>query len=358
MEHLTQRDFRALLSFLREGYAVRDHESFVSYLLSGITRLVPAILVGYAEMNPSAKTSLNRFHPGGIASTATDREWEAHMHEHPVLAHNRRTGDGRALKISDFVDQRAFRRSGLYNSIYRRMGIEDALCFALPSNPARIIGMALHRERRNFTERERRLLNLVRGHLIQAWHNAKAFTEIQKRFAAAQQALEQVDRGVVILDPRGRVRLMTSRARQSIHKYFGSAAHLNSRLPEELEKWIKHHQSCNGEGEIEKSKTPFVRETEDGRLVIRLLPDLGQSLLLFNEHQAGINPARLAQLGLSLREAEVLAWVTRGKTNSEIASIVDLSSRTVQKHLEHIFQKLGVETRTAAAARALDQISH
>ena len=47
----------------------------------------------------------------------------------------------------------------------------------------------------------------------------------------------------------------------------------------------------------------------------------------------------------------MLAWVARGRTNSEIGSILSISSRTIQKHLEHIFQKLGVESRTAAASR-------
>jgi DNA-binding CsgD family transcriptional regulator len=54
-------------------------------------------------------------------------------------------------------------------------------------------------------------------------------------------------------------------------------------------------------------------------------------------------------LDLTRRETDILAWVTRGKTNSEIGKILSISPRTVGKHLEHIYQKLGVETRTAAA---------
>lgn len=55
---------------------------------------------------------------------------------------------------------------------------------------------------------------------------------------------------------------------------------------------------------------------------------------------------------LTAREAEVLLWVARGKTNRDIAEILGMSPRTVNKHLEHVFEKLGVETRTAAAAAA------
>jgi DNA-binding NarL/FixJ family response regulator len=59
---------------------------------------------------------------------------------------------------------------------------------------------------------------------------------------------------------------------------------------------------------------------------------------------------------LTAREAEVLYWVIQGKTNRDIGEILSLSPRTVHKHLEHVFDKLGVETRTAAAALALGKV--
>lgn len=62
--------------------------------------------------------------------------------------------------------------------------------------------------------------------------------------------------------------------------------------------------------------------------------------------------ARLEEAALTPREREVLTWVARGKTNRDIADILGMSHRTVNKHLEHIFEKLGVETRAAAAALA------
>lgn len=69
------------------------------------------------------------------------------------------------------------------------------------------------------------------------------------------------------------------------------------------------------------------------------------------EPAGGAAPARPIHT-MTARESEVLLWVTRGKTNRDIAEIIGISPRTVNKHLEHIFEKLGVETRTAAAAVA------
>jgi DNA-binding CsgD family transcriptional regulator len=71
------------------------------------------------------------------------------------------------------------------------------------------------------------------------------------------------------------------------------------------------------------------------------LPDAG----------AGLQP--LVDVGVSRREAEVLSWVAEGKRNCEIGVILGLSPRTVQQHLFRAYQKLGVETRTAAAVKVL-----
>lgn len=68
------------------------------------------------------------------------------------------------------------------------------------------------------------------------------------------------------------------------------------------------------------------------------------------QQEAHLN--RLLAADLTPRETEVLTWLSRGKTNRDIADILGMSHRTVNKHLEHIFEKLGVETRAAAAGLA------
>ncbi len=65
----------------------------------------------------------------------------------------------------------------------------------------------------------------------------------------------------------------------------------------------------------------------------------------------------LEKLGISPREAEVLLWVAQGKGNHEIAAILDLSVATVKKHTIHIFEKLGVESRSAAMLRAIEVLA-
>jgi DNA-binding CsgD family transcriptional regulator len=62
---------------------------------------------------------------------------------------------------------------------------------------------------------------------------------------------------------------------------------------------------------------------------------------------------RLREFGLTPREGEILAWVARGKTNPQIAETLLITTSTVRKHLENIYPKLGVQTRTAAVTRLL-----
>ncbi len=74
------------------------------------------------------------------------------------------------------------------------------------------------------------------------------------------------------------------------------------------------------------------------------------------ERRTELSADLLQQLGLTARQAEVLLWLAQGKTTPEISIILSVSSGTVHKHVEHIFQKLGVETRTAAAQRAYETL--
>ncbi len=81
--------------------------------------------------------------------------------------------------------------------------------------------------------------------------------------------------------------------------------------------------------------------------------DLGETMWLLRVRVAGETPAgRIAMAALTPRETEVLSWIAKGKTNRDVGEILGMSPRTVNKHLEHVFEKLGVETRAAAAALA------
>jgi DNA-binding CsgD family transcriptional regulator len=97
-------------------------------------------------------------------------------------------------------------------------------------------------------------------------------------------------------------------------------------------------------------------EAAEGALELALIAwhHDNEALIRLTEVNPREDAARLQErLKLTGREAEVLLWISYGKSNADISEVLTVSPRTVQKHLERIFEKLGVETRAAAAAMAI-----
>ena len=354
MERLAERDVEALLDFLGKIYRLDNLGGFVETLLAALPLLVPAEVVAFSDMRSDPNLSKNLTNPSGLVPPILNEAFQRHINGHPVLTHNVTTGDGSAVRFADFLTQRKHRELALYNEFFRQLGIEDGLCIALAIPKPRVVGIGLHRDRWSFTERDKLVMNLVRPHLVQAWRNAKAVERLQGQIGLIRKALEMTDRGVMALDPSGRTRFATPRARSLIEEFFGGFS--LRRLPEVLECWLRRQQALLGSKEVAPALTPLEIVREGKRLLGRLIPDDGINWLLLDEKITEIRSASLTRLGLTRRESEILVWVAQGKTNGEIASILGVSPRTVHKHMEHIFVKFGVETRTAAARVAFRAI--
>ncbi len=169
------------------------------------------------------------------------------------------------------------------------------------------------------------------------------------------QALELSGQGVILLTKNGRVLLISPRARSWLAEYFGaSPSRSTNRLPDSLRRWRKRQEAQFGGADgVPPPRTPFISERGRKRLVVRHLCNAETCHLFLEEQPTARQAAAFVPPDMTRREIEVLQWVAQGKTNMEIGSILGLSHRTVQKHLEHVFKKLGVETRTAAATLVL-----
>ena len=348
---LTSRELEATLNFLRELYVLRDLDGFIRHIITALPRLVPSDHTSFNEVNPRA----GRNRPLSAPEIPPDllRVFEHYMDEHPLIRHYKRTADGRALKISDFLSVEEFHRLSLYKEFFKQLHVNHQMAFVLPSPRPLVVGIALNRDQCDFTEQERLLVNLLRDHIVQAYRNADAVTRSQRDLELIKQGIETSTLGLVLLGTDGRPSVITTRARHWLRTYFGSPARSQHGLPEVLQRWIRHDESTFASVRgVPSPRQPLMVRKDQGSLVIRLVRAPDRILLLLEERRAR-EPRSFESLGLSRREAEVLCWVTEGKTNPEIGLILGTRSKTVSKHLERVYQKLGVENRTAAATLAL-----
>ena len=170
----------------------------------------------------------------------------------------------------------------------------------------------------------------------------------------ARNALDAFGYASITVRPGdGRLMWQTPLARDLLLAYWGTSA---PETPAPILAWLRRHLP-DAQRNIEPPK--LTAELGSRRLTIRLHRQTGDDdwLIVMREvsDDAIIESMSLA-FKLTAREAEVLYWVVKGKINRDIGDILGSSPATVKKHLERIFVKLGVETRTAAAGMAMNRI--
>jgi DNA-binding NarL/FixJ family response regulator len=164
-------------------------------------------------------------------------------------------------------------------------------------------------------------------------------------------ALDATGRFLLATDQSARLLWCTPKAKQLLAELFPAVAGQGPSLPPAVVEQIKQLRQPAARATARSCLEVGVR-----RIELSFLSSIGPDELLFRlaEVTAGGDEQLLQQtLQLTGREAEVLLWISRGKSNREIGEILHISPRTVNKHLEQVFVKLGVENRASAAARAV-----
>jgi DNA-binding CsgD family transcriptional regulator len=138
-----------------------------------VQELVPCQEIGYNEVDAETNEIFMILDPPEADIPGLREGFARTAHQHPVITHHRESGDGSARSISDFLTEEEFHATDLYKEVYSRMGAEDQLAFILPSPPEMIVGIAMNRPTRGFSDDERELVELVRPHLSQAFRDAR-----------------------------------------------------------------------------------------------------------------------------------------------------------------------------------------
>lgn len=179
---------------------------------------------------------------------------------------------------------------------------------------------------------EREVIARVQTHLEINQLRRSVEDELALRLDAENQLARSLDQAIVITDADGSIVF-------------------TSRLAEDL-----LHRHCN---DYERGRLPASLSRPENGLLTRRFDEAGRDdlhCIILEEKSPSPRPASLMRLGLTTREAEVLFWIAQGKSNPDIATILGAGVRTIHKHVENIFRKIGCETRAAAAVAAQDQL--
>jgi DNA-binding CsgD family transcriptional regulator len=360
METLSHHDLLALNRAIAEIYSARDLESFYQSIFRTFQGLINYELCSCNDVS---------LHHSRIVRLVTSSDecigitgkllpvLNTHLHEHPLFPY---WLSGRVVKTTDYASRQQFKTTAVYNEYYRHLDTEMQIVFSFPVSQENLLTIAMSRKSGDFSERDRLILTFLKPHLMGSLRNVKELGSIRLERDLLQKGAEAERQGVILFQADGMVLCISAVATEMLEKYCNTTLVEGHTLPGNLWQWFEaevHPPSLfpnNGEARGFPSRVgrePLVVIKEDKHLTIKLLHDFttGDYILFMIEMDPALQLQNLQKYGLTRRESDVLLWLAQRKTNVEIAIILGMSKRTVEKHLEHIFVKLGVETRGAAA---------
>ena len=335
MPWLADTDLGAARRFTRALVEARTQAELRRRILQGLGELVPAELLTWDRVELATGAVRHEAVPAEAEPPGAFTAIVSDATRHPLLsAHAGRRRE--ALRLSEAVEPRRLSHSELYGDLLHRSGVEYAIAIGLrPQREATVVA-GLGRTERQFSERDRDVLDLVRPAVEDALRTAQA----RARLVRALAVNPPPGTAVVLLDRYGEIEHASPDAVRWLAEHFGAAEHPGW-LPGPVADWLAL-----------PPRPALVSVREGRRLSVHLLPGDPHALLL-EEEVDGFRQEALRRLGLSDRETEVLCAAMAMDDEAEIAWELFLSLHTVRQRLERLEAKLSVRTAAEAIARAL-----
>jgi DNA-binding CsgD family transcriptional regulator len=330
---------RRALDFVGEAHGAADLAELRTFLPAALHGLIRSDYASYNEIDDMGRVRAALVTPE-LQPEQIER-WGHYARQNPLVLRFARTRDGRAYRFSDVMTREQLDRLELFSEFYEPLGLRHQIAFALPSPAELTIGLALTRGGRDYAERDRELLNLVRPHLIQVYRNVQERERAAALIEALRAGVEEESTALAVLD-RDKVAFASAAA----ERWLRALGWRPSRpAPREL------LASARGG----RSWEPLLLSADGRAVLVRRLagPRQGSAVLVFEPRRSGLAASTLRGLGLTRREAEVLDALAAGASTEDVAAKLGMSRRTIYKHTQRIHAKLGSHDRAQAIATAL-----
>lgn len=348
MEDISRKDLIALLSAIERLHSDNSPLTLAERTLRAVMSLIPNEITSFdAFGNDSHYNGYLWYSPAGTVSEERVERLGELVHEHPMFQDVLGSQRTATAKISQYIPLAKFQETALYHEFYKHIGGDTQMLTAFDVSPQLFVSCSLHQQKKDFTERDLSVLKVLAPHLKAVFRNAQIFNQLSEQQNSTNEMLDAVGYGILTLNAEMKACEQNLTAVKMLHEYFSAS----DPLPEALLEYVKNCADVFERGEVFLPAAPLIVKKIDGVLKIRVSPQFQtRTIIVFLEEIRPPSISTLIERGLSKREAEILLWIAKGKTDADIAQIAYISIRTVHKHRENIFKKLGVENRTAAAA--------
>jgi DNA-binding CsgD family transcriptional regulator len=324
-----RNDLTALLGFLEEAGSAAGTEPFTPHLIDRLTEVMVCEYARYKEIDFERRVEIAHVPCsaeldalGDDPVEVTDADWNAVPFD-PCYRATFSEPAGIFI-ASDLAARSAVssEASERWQAEFERWDLRDRMWIQI-EGPS-WAGIVFDTCDRSFGDRDRELARLLQPHLGEIWRNAS----VRRRLGAALSALEHDQgTGVLLLDGAGRVEYASGPAQRILTDHF------------EMPPRALFDDIADRRGDVDER---LLLAGDDPTIVVEASED--GSALLLSERPAGV-------AALTSRERDVMRGVEDGLSNTEIARKLWIQPTTVRKHLEHIFDKLGVRSRTAALSK-------
>ena len=348
---LSNSDLQRILFSINQLNSDHDPASLPNRTMDSVKSLVAADVVSFEGFGTDNNYEGPLwFAPVANVTTAMLASMSEYVSDHPCFDGVAASKLENSVRVSDYLPLAKFKQTTIYNEFFRQLGTDRQLVGGLHVSQELTITCSLCRLQKDYSERDCRAFDLLAPHLTAAFRQAQFFHRLRFESEQVNAALESAKLAVLTVDKDLNTQTVSATVGKLLVKYFGESALLS----DELRRYIKHHHSIFVNDEFYYPPTPFEKNFQNEKLIIRLtFHPTSRTTILFLEEFSRPSITNYAVLGLTNRESEVLFWIGQGKTDGDIGKILDISVRTVQKHVENLFRKLGVETRTSAASKIL-----
>jgi DNA-binding CsgD family transcriptional regulator len=343
-EPLRARDLRTVLDAAATIVAAGGLSEYRAAVIDAAPGLVAGDVYGYNEVPPRRAEPLILMDPVPAPGQWLDAAPRL-AEEHPLVVHYIATGDTATRAISDLVTQRKFEASEIYRDMLSHLCGRDQLAVSIPGRDGLTIGLAVNRSRRGFSLRDHAVFDALRPFLLSGYQVASAREHARLVTAALSATADAIEQPVVLVGARDQVEHTTA----GVAELLGDAAPVaGTRLGEPLASWLRDQRG-------HALPRPLQLGGCSARVVRGAAP--GVDAIVLSRAERALTARALRGAGLTPREADVRELVAAGLTNAQAAARLGLAEATVAKHVQHVREKLGVTSRTAAVARARELVA-